>query len=190
MTSIDSDSLLSEVDVSERLEPLGLANRLVVDELKPLLPGLIKAYLTLKDAPETRKTHLFGGRYENIYIDRSRLPELDKVLKVAVAAASTVAKIREPLQVGCWFNEMQPGQETTLHTHDDDDEVLSGVFYVTVPENSGDLLLVDGDEQIAIPPVESAFVFFSPRLPHAVGKNRSEVMRLSIGMNFGIPERD
>ena len=183
--------MIIELDsIPGRLESLGQAHRLRTDELKPLLPALIDQYLALRDQPEIRKTHHFGGRYENIYVGRELIPELDAMLNVATAAAAIVSGETRPLRAGYWFNEMQPGQATTMHSHDDDDEILSGVFYVTVPEGSGDLLLGKGGEQVAVAPVESAFVFFSPALPHAVGKNLSDRMRLSIGMNFGVPDRE
>ena len=169
-----------------RLEDLGQAWRLRAPELAPLLDEVIAGYRDQREAPDTRKTHLFGGRYENIYIARERIPALAPVLDTATAAAATIVSTTAPLRVGFWFNEMQPGHETTLHTHDDDDELLSGVFYLTVPDGSGDLLLGSPGVQRAIPPLAGSFVFFSPRLPHAVGVNRSDAMRLSIGMNFGI----
>ena len=173
-------------EFSGRLEDLGQAWRLRAPELAPLLDEVIAGFRAQRDAPETRKTHLFGGRYENIYIARERIPALAPILDTATAAAATIVSATAPLRAGFWFNEMQPGYETTLHTHDDDDELLSGVFYLTVPEGSGDLLLGRPGEQRAIPPLVSSFVFFSPQLPHAVGKNRSDALRLSIGMNFGI----
>ncbi len=177
-------------DLNARLEDLGDAQRLRVPEFTPLLASIVADFHRWRDAPDTRKTHLFGGRYENIYIDRARVPALAPVLQTAVAAATAITAATQPLRVGFWFNAMGPGQATTLHTHDDDDELLSGVFYVTVPENSGDLLLGRDGAQAAIAPIESAFVFFSPSLPHAVDANRSSALRLSIGMNFGIDRGD
>lgn len=47
----------------------------------------------------------------------------------------------DKLKIGYWFNLMQPGDVTTLHRHDDLGELISGVIYLTVPENFGDLLL-------------------------------------------------
>lgn len=177
---------LSMGQMTDRFETLGDAIRLYVPELADVRESVVAQYQMLRDAPETVKTHLFGGRYENIYIARERIVGLDVILDIATAAAASIASVAAPLSVGFWFNEMQAGHETTLHTHDDDDEILSGVFYLTVPENAGDLLLGEVGEQIAVAPVENAFVFFSPKLPHAVGKNCSDEMRLSIGMNFGV----
>ncbi len=181
-----TDGAVSREALKSRLEPLGDAWRLRAPALEPMLAEIVEGFHRWRDAPDTRKTHLFGGRYENIYIAREHIPALGPVLDTAVAAAAAISGVREPLRVGFWFNAMAPGQGTTLHTHDDDDEVLSGVFYVTAPEESGDLLLGAVGAQKAVAPIESAFVFFSPTLPHAVGENRSGGLRLSIGMNFGV----
>lgn len=134
-----------------------------------------------------RGTHLFEGRYENLYIEAQHVPAIGPVLDAARRhAAGLIGCPVVRLSVGFWFNLMQPGQATLVHTHDDDDELLSGVYYVRVPPASGDLLLHLPDGERAIEPREGRFVFFSPRLPHAVGRNASDRPRLSIGMNFGI----
>ena len=91
----------------------------------------------------------------------------------------------DELQAGCWFNHMPPGAVTTLHSHDDDDELLSAVYYVSVPENSGSLVIHQHDEQHVITPVEGKFVFFAPDVAHEVSENLSTRERLSIGINFG-----
>jgi quercetin dioxygenase-like cupin family protein len=91
----------------------------------------------------------------------------------------------DQLRIGYWFNRMQPGQITTLHRHDDFDELISGVVYLKVPDNSGDLVLVVDDQEIALQPVAGNFVYFSPETPHRVEENRSDSRRLAIGMNIG-----
>ncbi|MCK4710140.1 MAG: hypothetical protein KAU21_16095, partial [Gammaproteobacteria bacterium] len=71
-------------------------------------------------------------------------------------------------------------------THDDDDELMSGVYYVTVPESSGQLLLGIAGHHITIEPEAGKMVFFKPNVIHEVSKNLSTHHRLSIGMNFGL----
>ena len=73
-------------------------------------------------------------------------------------------------------------------THDDDDELLSCVYYVSVPEDSGKLIIYDGNEMIEIDSQTGNFVFFKPDVRHEVSRNNSYEHRLSIGMNFGVPE--
>ena len=91
------------------------------------------------------------------------------------------------LKVGFWFNEMDRGDITTAHTHDEDDELLSGVYYINVPDYSGDLILGDvaKTNAIRIAPEAGVFIFFSPSQLHSVEKHQSDQMRLSIGMNIG-----
>ena len=70
--------------------------------------------------------------------------------------------------------------------HDEDDELVSGVYYVQVPRDTGELLLTHGDVSTRVQPVAGQFVFFAPDVLHEVTENRSTETRLSIGMNFGI----
>lgn len=84
---------------------------------------------------------------------------------------------------------MNPGDVTTAHTHDDDDELLSCVYYIKVPKdvsNSGELILMANNEKTVIQPEEGKFVFFSPATLHEVTKNESNESRLSIAFNFGL----
>lgn len=133
---------------------------------------------------DVRKTHLFGGRYENIYLNEQHIPELVTLVNEAVSLAENILQIKN-LRVGYWFNDMPPGSTTTLHTHDDDDELLSGVYYVKVPKNSGNLIIFDNEEKIEITPAAGDFIFFKPNIRHQVSENHSLENRLSIGMNFG-----
>ena len=88
-----------------------------------------------------KRTHLFNDRYENIYIDKTLIPELTPILEFATQCAKKTLNLPRNLDIGFWFNDMPPKSVTTAHTHDDYDEILSGVYYVTVPKNSGDLVL-------------------------------------------------
>ncbi len=132
-------------------------------------------------------THAFDGRLENLYLDTGHTPALVPVLEQArLLAAAHLDCDAGKLSSGYWFNRMEPGQHTLPHCHDDDDELLSGVYYVSVPPASGDLLLYldTGNERIS--PRAGQYVFFSPALVHAVTENRATTTRLSIGMNFGL----
>ncbi len=147
-------------------------------------PALLTRYLALRDHPSTRRTHAFAGRFENTYVDRHLMPELRPVTEAALHYAQTLLR-RDRLRFGCWFNEMGPGDRTTLHSHDDDDELLSGVYYVTAPPQCGRLEVHDGPVRLYVEPEAGRFVFFDPALPHAVEPNRSTALRLSIAFNFG-----
>ncbi|MGF1548664.1 MAG: hypothetical protein ACFCUG_15210 [Thiotrichales bacterium] len=134
---------------------------------------------------QARHSHYFGGRFENLYLPEALVPALAPVLRYARAAAQSHLGLTAPPRLGFWFNAMAPGESTLAHTHDDDDECLSGVYYVRVPADSGDLLLGEGVTATRIVPVPGILVLFPPDLVHEVTVNRSEHVRLSIGMNFG-----
>lgn len=149
-------------------------------------PPLVAGYHRLRDDPGTRKSHFLEGRYENIYPDMARLPEARPVLDAARAcAAHILARSGDALAVGCWFNEMGPGQVTLSHRHDIHDELLSGVYYLLAPEDCGDLVVEDAHCRTVVPPREGLFVFFPPTTLHQVTRNHSGRVRLSLAMNFG-----
>jgi hypothetical protein len=139
----------------------------------------------------TRRTHFFGGRYENLYVERARIAEMRTVLEHAEACARAILDLGErPLRIGFWFNAQGPGQSTTEHTHEENDELLSGVYYVSTPSESGDLILLDGVLTTRVTPVEGMFLFFPPSLAHRVEANRSPYQRLSVGFNVGPAAED
>ncbi|HOP15247.1 MAG: 2OG-Fe(II) oxygenase [Gammaproteobacteria bacterium] len=155
-----------------------LANALAVNS------ALVDAFEREKDGADVRRTHLFAGRYENTYLPAERVPELAPVSALAQATATRILD-RAPLRQGFWFNEMHPGQRTTLHDHAEGNELLSAVYYVVCPEGSGRLILHDDEAQVVVMPRPGLLVLFAPDLPHEVEINASAQTRLSIAFNFG-----
>jgi hypothetical protein len=154
--------------------------------------GLVNARLwdqfqAVRDDPALQRSHYFAGRYENIYIPETRMQALAPVLQAARQGAERyLGKQVAGLSTGFWFNEMGPGHVTLPHQHDEDGEQVSGVYYIRVPDDSGDLLLKQGEHCHSITPQEGMFVFFSPQVMHEVTRNNSDAVRLSVGMNFGV----
>lgn len=147
---------------------------------------IMDGYQQLREQDFSRRSHFFGGRYENLYLERERIPEIGQVLEQAQTHAATLLqRPRQSLRNGFWLNDMGPGEATTEHDHDDDDELLSGVYYVQVPDNSGELVIVDSHIRSLVTPQAGMFVFFAPTVVHSVSANRSGERRLSIGINFG-----
>lgn len=148
---------------------------------------IMAGFHRLRDAPDLQRSHFFAGRYENIYVPEARLPALQPVLAAARrGAAEYLGQPQLELTVGLWLNEMGPGHVTLPHRHDEDDELVSGVYYVQVPENSGELVLTQAAVTTRVTPSPGQFVFFPPDVLHEVTVNRSRETRLSIGMNFGV----
>ncbi|MEJ2141612.1 MAG: putative 2OG-Fe(II) oxygenase [Gammaproteobacteria bacterium] len=132
---------------------------------------LFTRILELTDEQIARKTHYFDGRYENIYVDIETIDELKTLVKQAKKhAAEILEKDIDALKIGFWINIMHKGHTTSLHSHEDADELLSGVYYVSVPENSGQFIYYLDSEKHSLEPEEGSFLFFSPALLHEVTK--------------------
>ncbi|TCK17548.1 hypothetical protein DFR30_0781 [Thiogranum longum] len=145
-------------------------------------------YRALKQANSAAITHshYFEGRYENTYVPASVLTGIQPVLDIARREAAAFLKTEVLPEPGFWLNEMAPGHVTLAHRHDEDDELLSGVYYIDVPENSGDLVLEQGCVTTRIRPQAGMLVLFPPDVLHHVTQNLGKEIRLSVGMNFGI----
>ncbi|MCW9014168.1 MAG: 2OG-Fe(II) oxygenase family protein [Gammaproteobacteria bacterium] len=148
--------------------------------------ALLTGFIQHMNDEDIKKTHHFNGRYENIYISSDKIPEVQQILSLAISNAAKILKKNEAdLKAGLWFNAMGHGQLTTAHRHDDDDELLSAVYYVKTPQDSGNLILQYKNFTIEVQPEEGLFVFFPPDMIHQVTENRSQEMRLSLGINIG-----
>lgn len=145
-----------------------------------------RAYRDQLAAGAERRSHFFEGRYENIYIGRERLPVIELVLQAVCAVAAQLhGGISTDYRAGFWFNDTPPGGRTLPHTHDDDDELLSCVYYVEVPDNAGCLVVEEGGQRLVVRPRAGRLVFFAPAALHWVTPNLSDGNRLSVGINVG-----
>lgn len=156
----------------------------LVKDHQQLNKSLIDGFHANKDNTEVKRSHLFEGRYENIYLNETHIPELTQLINEAIAQAETILQTKN-LQAACWFNHMPPDAVTLPHSHDDYDERLSAVYYVYTPKNSGDLIIHDKGGNVRIHPEAGMLVFFPPDIVHEVTQNKSHEERLSIGINFG-----
>lgn len=184
MTNIDinQQAIHPHEDVSADLP--AITHIVVSREAKVLNKALLDGFLKHRLDSDVKRSHLFNGRYENIYLTSTHIPQIRDLLELARDHARRILRI-DDLQAGCWFNYMPPGAVTTVHRHDDDDELLSAVYYVSIPVNSGKLIIHDDNTQYTITPQQGMFVFFAPDAVHEVSENMSADDRLSIGINFG-----
>ena len=160
---------------------------LVLDVDKRLNEIIAVKLQSLGESEIREQSHFFNGRYENIYLNKNIIPELDVVLeKIKQHISNHFSIPMSHIKFGYWLNKMLPGDMTTCHRHDDDDEILSGVYYINVPEKSGNLVFHTADNKIELEPKEGMLVMFSPKLEHEVEQNNSTEVRLSIGFNVGV----
>ena len=147
---------------------------------------LAETILKLPEEAFNRRTHLFHDRYENLYIEATKLPGLEKILHEGLnKAAEILNQSKESLKLGFWLNIMNQGDVTTLHRHDDNDELLSAVYYVQANKDSAIFRLHHQGEVKEMIPVAGRFMFFDPTLAHEVTEHQIKTPRISIGINFG-----
>jgi hypothetical protein len=159
---------------------------LTVENSHTLNASLYARYMELAGTDRIRQTHHFAGRFENTYIEAADIPDITSVLTlVKQQAGRSLGLAVETLTAGFWFNAMGPGQRTVPHHHDENDELLSAVYYIRVPENSGDLILHTAGSSISIRPQEGKLVLFAPAILHEVTTNLSAELRLSVAVNIG-----
>jgi len=158
----------------------------LLDDAETINSGLLSGFHKHLDDDDNKRTHFFDDRYENIYISSEKIPEKSLILATAIETASKILGIEaKELQAGLWFNAMQPGHSTTAHRHDDYDELLSAVYYAKVPDDSGKLILTVKNFMTYVTPQEGMMVFFPADMIHEVTENKSDEMRLSLGINIG-----
>jgi hypothetical protein len=148
--------------------------------------ALLDGFIRHRELDSTGRSHYFEGRYENIYIADEEVPELVEIKKAVRQLVAEISSIdADKLKAGLWFNAMEPGHRTLPHRHDDDDEIMSAVYYVETPMDSGKLVLTAGDFVTSVTPEAGLFVLFPPNMMHEVTTNNSNDMRLSLGINVG-----
>ncbi|NEX15315.1 MAG: hypothetical protein C1943_01435 [Halochromatium sp.] len=158
---------------------------------------LERAFTELHDSDFERRSHFIDGRFENLYLKAERLPGLQDLLSFGLEQAGAFLSSGQadwldepivasaPLRLGFWINAMQPGQRTSRHSHEEHDELLSGVYYVSAPADSGDILFHEPPFETRVRPQPGLLLLFSPALEHSVEINRSTTQRLSIAFNIG-----
>lgn len=146
--------------------------------------ALSQAFAREAQGKHARHSHYELNRYENTYIERLAIPEVEPVCVQALQFAQKILSIKD-LKMGFWFNAMQPGDKTARHNHTESDELLSAVYYIATPPNCGDLLIHQKDKTWRITPRAGMLVFFAPQLAHQVEENKSRQQRLSVAFNFG-----
>ncbi|WP_058557817.1 putative 2OG-Fe(II) oxygenase [Thiohalocapsa sp. ML1] len=147
---------------------------------------LAAAFARLSEQDFRQRSHCVDGRFENLYLDAGRLPGLTELLRFAGdTAAARLGLGAAKLRCGFWLNAMPPGSRTSRHSHEENDELLSGVYYVTAPAASGDLCFADGPFEVRVTPEPGLMLLFPPSLKHWVEPHRGAGLRLSVAFNFG-----
>lgn len=148
--------------------------------------------------PQGRSNRLGWNSSLTVFERKSFLP-----LKVAVSKA--FAHALKEMQPGpnitvafeAWVNMLDPGAYNTLHLHPN--SVLSGCFYLTVPQGAGSIVfrdprpgvVMDGfpgvgvncQRDLQIQPSAGQLVVFPHWLEHRVEPNEATSSRISVAIN-------
>ena len=144
-------------------------------------------------------SHKINDRWENQYLSIDHVPQLKKIFHFACKVGKKI--IGKPLVVPYkemglpmdefWFNIARPGESTGWHDHKDR-SVLSGVYYLKVPDNAGDILFRKRDKdkivEWNIRSETGKLILFHSNIEHSVTINKSNHDRISIAFNlFSLP---
>ena len=137
-------------------------------------------------------SHPVNGRWENIYFPKAHATQTVQLLELLLIVGEGIvdAKLRllhdpgDPERNGWWLNKAVPGEKTGLHNHSAH-AALSGVFYLSMPANSGNIVFhPKGADAVEIVPREGGVLFFPPSLKHSVKENKSDSERVSLAFNL------
>ena len=165
--------------------------------LEPFHDKIINSIYQNKD--NTTYSHKINGRWENQYLSIQYFPQLRKLFRnacregKAILEKSLVIPYKElglPMDE-FWFNIAAPGESTGWHDHKERSE-LSGVYYLHVPDNSGDIYFRKKDEnetfEWELKSQTGKLILFDSNIEHSVPENKSKENRISIAFNlFSLP---
>ena len=170
-------------------------------EIKQDLNAMRQHIYAVKEQSEGVNISNIGG-WQSDHQDISRAfidwqIELDKTVKQCCAQSGL-----PPLRLyNLWFNVNGKANYNAIHNHHG--AVLSGVFYVDVPENCGSIEFYrDDDSEYYLPelkeynsftkqkhvidPEPGMLLLFPGWTKHSVQPNRSQSDRVSISFNYGV----
>lgn len=107
----------------------------------------------------------------NLYIEKDLLVQLTKFV------SDLEKRKTNPYY---WMNINYPGSYNSAHTHAGGKK--AAVFYVKVPEDSGNLIFTETDEEVI--PKQGLLVVFDINTWHAVSPNFSDEPRISFAFNY------
>lgn len=147
--------------------------------------------------------------YQSKNIDLNNYKEIEKLMSFIMAQSYVILnniKISEKIPLTlqeCWLNINGKNSKNLKHSHGN--ALLSGVVYIDVPEDSGNIRFYrqlnnsyyyrsyySGDsefvhEYISYKPINKKAIIFQSYLEHDVEENLTYTERYSIAFNIGIP---
>ena len=165
-----------------------------------LLEYINEVLLSSRVPPEDNSSAV--GGYQSQKFDFRDTPLFSAALNETISQVSGELMIDpkcKTIVTDCWANINSPGSYNRKHTHFN--SMLSGVYYPSVPDNSGQIVFTDPriqayvitlpvtkktgftSRQIRRAPQAGEFILFPSWLEHSVGVNESEEERVSVAFN-------
>ena len=132
---------------------------------------------------------------KSIYIDLDLISEIKPVFLMACKFGKSIVNkslVIPHKQLGFpynefWFNISNPGDSTGWHDHKENAKI-SGVFYISVPKKSGNIIFRKNDknmdEKWFVKPKDGMMILFPSKLEHCFGINKSYSTRISLSFNL------
>jgi len=167
-------------------------HKLFVTQLSNCEQDIIKILDELNNQKQDYSySHFINNRWENIFLGSMQIPSVLPLLSKFLSITKSVYKqsfiIPHDLfgfpQNEYWFNITKPGESTGVHNHKNKSKI-SGVFYLDVPNNSGNIFFRMGKtHELEIPSITGKLILFPSPLNHFVTKNNSDLNRISLAFN-------
>ena len=142
---------------------------------KELLENIYE--LKNKSTPRLRSNIL--GWQSKQYSDTKEIQWIDNFLKNCCSTANATST---PTAV--WFNISPKNAHHRWHSHGGASSI--GVFYIQIPESSGNIEFKHKDKVISITPYEGLLLIAPAGIQHQVLPNNSNYDRISMAFNFDI----
>ena len=142
-----------------------------------------------------QQSHLINNRWENLYLDPYYVPAVKHVFMAASVFAKKITNkpVIVPHQgLGIsfdefWFNVAKSGESTRWHDHKEK-AVISGVYYLDIHDNSGDIhfrsKVKEKWNEWSQKPETGKMILFDSKLEHSVSENKSCHPRISLVFNL------
>jgi uncharacterized protein (TIGR02466 family) len=148
-------------------------------------------------------SNIHGWQSEDIYVDKNR-PYISNLLKELASAIPPILKdlgvSRDLALTNAWININPKNSSNQIHTHPK--AMLSGVYYVSADEHSGNIvfyndvklntiysMFTDNNNkntyiEVKYKPKVNKIILFPSWIPHGVEINKSQEDRISIAFNL------
>ena len=131
--------------------------------------------LKIKRNPELRSNRL--GWQSPQYENTNNIKWIDDFLSECMSIAN-IKKLPNQL----WFNISPKNSYHDWHSHGRYNRI--GVFYIQIPENSGNIEFKDSDKIYSITPYEGLLLIAPGGIEHRVLPNNSDQDRISMAFNL------